>query len=131
MGRSTYEVGVVLGITNPYPHLKQYLFSRSLNERPDPNVELVSNNAVMKVRELKQQSGKDIWLCGGGKLASDLFPEIDQLILKVNPVVIGFGIPLFSREVKPTILKLTDSKRYTNGFMMNTYSLRQNVSDHE
>lgn len=123
MGRATYEVGVLLGVTNPYPHLKQYLFSRSLKESPDPNVELVSSDAVMKVRELKQESAKDIWLCGGGELASELFVEIDQLILKVNPVVIGFGIPLIRREVKPTMLELTESKRYDNGFMINSYNL--------
>jgi dihydrofolate reductase len=124
MGRATYEVGVAVGVTNPYPHLKQYLFSRSLDSSPDPGVELVSTTALMKVKELKRETGKDIWLCGGGKLAADLFPEIDELILKVNPVVIGKGIPLFSREVKPTMLELVESKRYRNGFMMNTFNLR-------
>jgi len=27
MGRTTYEVGLAIGVTNPYPHLQQYLFS--------------------------------------------------------------------------------------------------------
>jgi dihydrofolate reductase len=124
MGRATYEVGTALGVTNPYPHLKQYLFSRSLESSPDPDVEHVSTDALLKVRELKREPGKDIWLCGGGKLAADLFAEIDELILKVNPIVIGKGIPLFSREVKPTVLELVESKRYRNGFMMNTYNVR-------
>jgi dihydrofolate reductase len=124
MGRATYEVGTALGVTNPYPHLKQYLFSRSLESSPDPAVEHVSTHALLKVRELKREPGKDIWLCGGGKLAADLFAEIDELILKVNPIVIGKGIPLFSREVKPTVLELVESKRYRNGFMMNTYNVR-------
>ncbi len=126
MGRATYEVGIPLGVTSPYPHLKQYLFSRSLKVSPDRGVELVSTDALLKVRELKRESGKDIWLCGGGELAAELFSEIDQLILKVNPVVIGKGIPLFRREVKPTNLNLVESKRYSNGFMMNTYSVRSN-----
>ena len=126
MGRATYEVGIPLGVTNPYPHLKQYLFSRSLKSSPDPGVELVSTDALQKVRELKRASGKDIWLCGGGELAAELFSLIDELILKVNPVVMGKGIPLFRREVKPTNLDLLQSKRYSNGFMMNTYSVRRN-----
>jgi dihydrofolate reductase len=72
MGRKTYEVGVKEGITNPYPQMRQYLFSRSLKESPDPAVELVSSEPVAFVRELKQRPGKDIWLCGGGDLASVL-----------------------------------------------------------
>ena len=127
MGRATYEVGIPLGVTSPYPHLQQYVFSRSLERSPDPDVELVSTDALAKVKELKQAAGKDIWLCGGGELAADLFPEIDKLILKVNPVVIGTGIPLFRREVKPTNLDLVENKRYSNGFMMNTYNVKRNA----
>ena len=124
MGRATYEVGTALGVANPYPHLNQYLFSRTLENSPDPAVELVSIDALSKVRELKHQPGKDIWLCGGGKLAADLSTEIDRLILKVNPIVIGRGIPLFSRAIDTRLLNLVESKRHSNGFMLNTYDVR-------
>ena len=30
MGRATYEVGLELGVTSPYPHMEQYLFSRTM-----------------------------------------------------------------------------------------------------
>lgn len=86
MGRATYEVGLKEGVTSPYPHLNQFLFSRTLNQSPHPNVQLVTGSAVATVRQLKQTPGKDIWLCGGGELATSLFPEIDELILKVNPI---------------------------------------------
>src|SRR5262245_31481159 len=46
MGRRTYEVGLGVGVTDPYPHLKQYLFSRTLAASPSPNVELVPADAV-------------------------------------------------------------------------------------
>jgi dihydrofolate reductase len=124
MGRRTYEVGQKIGVTSPYPHLTQYLFSRSLAESPDPDVELVSGDAVGAVQKLKQQPGKDIWLCGGGELAAALFPEIDELILKVNPVVLGSGIPLFSGVVKPTALDLAGSKAYPNGFLLLRYRVK-------
>lgn len=123
MGRKTYEVGVKEGITNPYPQMNQYLFSRTLAQSPDPAVELVSSNPVEFVRELKQQPGKDIWLCGGGDLATVLFPAIDEIILKVHPFLLGSGIPLFSGMIPLTSLELTDNKIYKNGFMLLHYQV--------
>ncbi len=110
MGRRTYAVGLQEGITNPYPQMKQYVVSRTLKESPDPKVELVSSDPLALVRELKQQPGKDIWLCGGGDLAAALFPAIDEIILKVHPILLGSGIPLFSGQIQLTYLELTDSK---------------------
>ena len=128
MGRTTYEVGLKEGITNPYSNLTQYLFSRSLASSPDPNVELVTEDALEVVKRLKQTEGKDIWLCGGGKLASALFPEIDTLILKVNPFVMGAGIPLFAKRVPQTALRLVSSRTYPNGFALMHYRTKPRQS---
>ena len=65
--------------------LTYYVFSRTMTESPDAQVELVSENAVEVIDALKQEPGKDIWLCGGG-LATTLFSEIDEMIVKLNPV---------------------------------------------
>ncbi len=127
MGRKTYEVGLNVGIANPYPHLKQYVCSRSMKESPDPNVELVSEDVVGLVKSLKNETGKDIWLCGGADLATTLFAEklIDMLILKVNPFIMGSGIPLFREAIAQTNLELTDSKIYGNGVLLLHYRVRQ------
>ncbi|MDJ0593738.1 MAG: dihydrofolate reductase family protein [Pleurocapsa sp. MO_226.B13] len=126
MGRKTYEVGLKDGVTSPYSHMKQYLFSRSIRESPDANVELVSENAVELVTDLKSGSGKGIWLCGGANLATTLFTNhlIDRLILKVNPFLMGSGIPLFSGEIQQTALELTDRKIYNNGVLLLDYRVR-------
>ncbi len=101
MGRNTYEAGVKAGVSDPYPTMKQYDFSTTMKESPDENVTLVSENAAELVGGLKNESGKDIWLAGGASLSTSLFSEglVDELILKVNPVVLGSGIPLFSATV--------------------------------
>jgi dihydrofolate reductase len=125
MGRKTYEVGLQLGVTSPYPHLEQYVFSRSMARSPSPDVTLVTGDPLAYVRRLKRKVGKDIWLCGGGALASALFPEIDELILKVNPIVIGSGIPLFDGPIEPTALTLGEIKTYDNGFMLVRYRVRR------
>ena len=90
----------------------------------DENVTLIEGDAVAAVRELKSQTGKDIWLCGGGELAATLFPEIDELILKVNPLVLGSGISLFSVTVGHNALELAKSKSYNNGFMLLHYRVK-------
>ena len=70
MGRKTYQVALDLGITNPYSRLEQFVISQSMKVSPDQKVILVSENIVEMVQRLKQGSGRDIWLCGGGQLAT-------------------------------------------------------------
>ena len=104
MGRKTYEVGLELGVTNPYPSLKQYVVSRSMTSSPDEHVKLVSGDVISFVQKLKKESGRDIWLCGGAELAATLFSEIDELIIKSNPLLLGSGIPLFAGAIAPRAL---------------------------
>lgn len=126
MGRRTYEFGFQYGVSDPYPWMKQYVFSRTMERSPDPNVELVSENVVDLVRGLKEETGKAIYLCGGADLAATLFSEglVDEIILKLNPVVFGSGLPLFSRAVEQTDLELADSKTYGNGVVLLRYRVR-------
>src|SRR5215510_3325755 len=73
MGRKTYEVGLKAGITSPYEPLEQFVVSRSLPEIPDAAVHVHRGAALELVRRLKAEGGRDIWLCGGGKLAAAVF----------------------------------------------------------
>ncbi len=126
MGRKTYEVGLAAGKTNPYPTLDSFVFSRSMLQNPDPEVTLVSENAVKVVQALKEKPGKPIWLCGGADLASTLFKAglIDELIIKLNPVLFGAGIPLFAEPTPLTALELTEHKVYGIGTVLLHYRLR-------
>jgi dihydrofolate reductase len=94
-GRGSYEIGLATGVTNAYPHLRHIVFSTSLKSSPDPAVEIVAADPITSARTLKAENGQDIWLVGGGRLAHALLPEIDRLILKQHPAVIGAGVPMF------------------------------------
>jgi dihydrofolate reductase len=96
-GRGSYTLGLAAGLDDAYPHLRHIVVSQSLVGTDLP-VEVVGHDPLATVRELKAQDGLDIWLVGGGTLAHALLPEIDRLVLKVNPSVIGAGIPLFAGD---------------------------------
>ena len=120
MGKATYEPGLTAGFPSPYAHLKQYVFSRNLVS-PDPRVEIVAGDPVAFVRELKTQPGMGIWLCGGGNLAGQLAAEIDELVIKRYPVVIGSGIPMFNGAFTLNHFELTETRAFTTGTVM-TYA---------
>lgn len=122
-GRKSYEIGLAAGVPDAYPHLRHLVFSRTLTEVPGPAVELVADDPGAKVRELKQEDGKDIWLLGGAELAGALYPEIDRLIVKLSPLTIGDGIPLFSRRAgfDPRLWQLTDHVALESGVLFLTY----------
>ena len=123
MGRNTYEIGLNEGITSPYTSMQQFVFSTTMTHSPDPSVTLIKDNMLETVKDLKQQNGKDIWLCGGGMLAATLLPEINHLILKVNPCLIHTGIPLFATKNQPQQLELLRMKPYSNGVLLLHYAL--------
>jgi dihydrofolate reductase len=99
-------------------------------ESPDASVELHRGRPLELVQRLKAETGKDIWLCGGSKLAAAVVTEIDELILKINPVVIGAGIPLFDGFAGTRTARLVEHKSYSNGFVFARYALPSLGSSH-
>ena len=127
MGRRTYEVGLALGVTNPYPWLRQVVFSRTLPASPDANVELVAGDPAEFVRRLKaEQPDADLWLCGGGALAAALLGAglVDEVIVKVSPVLLGSGVPLVARLGRAVPLDLVASTTHAGGVVVLRYGVR-------
>lgn len=95
-GRGSYQVGLDEGMTSPYGHMREYVFSRTLPTDVDPNVTVVAADPLKIVRELKGEDGElGICLVGGPSIAGLLLPEIDELMIKRYPVVAGHGKPFF------------------------------------
>ena len=109
MGRHTYQVPG--GLASPYAHLRQFVVSSTLTDTPD-DVEVINSDVAGRVRALKEEDGLDIWLCGGGKLAAELLPQIDRMLVKIHPLVFGRGIPLFDWNVDITQFQRTDASLF-------------------
>lgn len=97
-GRRSFELGLAAGLPDAYPHLRHLVVSTTLESTAESAVELVRDDPVARIQELKREQGQDIWLVGGGTLASALRPEIDELIIKFGPVTLGSGIPLWGSQ---------------------------------
>lgn len=114
MGLNTYHVVLDQGTASPYAHMRQYVASASCDRIEEPAVTLAPDAAAL-VQELKREEGLDIWLCGGGRLAGSLLPEIDELIVKRYPVVAGAGPTLVEGYLRPTEFTAADSRTFPNG----------------
>lgn len=120
MGYRTHEPALTAGLTSAYPHLRQIVVThRELS--PDPTVETWNGDVVERVRALKAEPGMDIWLCGGGSLAGQLQDDIDELQLKINPVTLGAGVPLFA-EATPRAWTLRATETLPGGVALSSYS---------
>ncbi len=108
MGRSTYEVGLPHGMTSPYSHLNQIVFSTTMPHTLDERVRLEASDPAQVVDELKAQPGLGIWLCGGGQLAGALLEQIDVLMIKRQPLILGAGRPMIAGAFSPHHFDLVD-----------------------
>ncbi|MFC1757272.1 dihydrofolate reductase family protein [Planctomycetota bacterium] len=129
MGRNTYEFGYRYGLKpgdKPYEHMDNIVFSDSL-KFDSAQVRVVGQDELDVVHDLKQSEGGDIYLCGGGVLAGTLLENalIDQLIIKLNPIVFGDGTKLFGNSTKGVPLELVESKSYESGVTLNRYNVIQ------
>lgn len=128
MGRKTYEFGYQFGLqpgAPAYPHMRHYIFSSSLVlENADEKVKVVPLDLGL-VHQLKAEEGTPIYLCGGGELAAWLLRHdlIDILKIKLNPIILGGGIPLFGGSQKAFKGTLESSVSYEGGLLFNTYRI--------
>lgn len=125
-GRASYDEALKEGVTSPYAHLREYVASRTLGESPDPNVEIIADDLVGKVRELKAEDGElGIYLCGGSQIAGALLDEIDELVIKSYPIVYGTGMPMFGSGFAVTEFTLDEVRAFGNGAVVRTYSRKR------
>jgi dihydrofolate reductase len=133
MGRKTYDVAAANtpkktdSRKSKIPGMRTYVFSRTLENIDDPNIELVKGDAVDFVRVLKHAPGKDICLMGGGELAQSLLAEglVDRIGLNIHPILLGVGIPTFRDPGYPVKLELMECRPLEGGCILAQYKVLQ------
>jgi dihydrofolate reductase len=96
--------------------IPKIVFSRTLKNTEWESAKLANRDIEEEVLELRQQSGKDIFVGSPGLIVTlTQLGLIDEYQLCVHPVIAGSGLPLFKNISNKIILKLLKTKSFSSG----------------
>jgi dihydrofolate reductase len=107
-------------------NLTKFVASSKLDDAPwgDFPAATVTRDPAATIRELKEQSGKDIWLWGSLELMHSLLDAgvVDEVRMLVCPVSRGKGTRVFSDRQD---LKLAEATGFENGLALLRYEVKK------
>jgi dihydrofolate reductase len=128
MGRRTFELMAQFWPTpsaleqEPYiakrmTELPKIVFSRTLDSSTWQNTKFVRRPVAETIREEKQGSGGSILILGSSLILAPLWKEhlVDELNVRIQPVVVGKGRPLFADSEIRQALALKESRNFQSG----------------
>jgi dihydrofolate reductase len=105
-------------------NLTKFVASSKLDDAPwgDFPAATVTRDPAATIRELKEQSGKDIWLWGSLKLTHSMLDAgvVDEVRMLVCPVSRGMGTRIFEDSQD---LKLVKATSFDNGVAILCYEI--------
>jgi len=80
--------------------------------------------SVEDIKKLKESEGSDIKVWGSGELVQLLLKHdlVDEMWLKIYPVLLGKGKTIYSEETMPAAFKLTESHVTPSGVIFANYA---------
>lgn len=128
MGRRTYEIVRASGENFGGKHV--IVASRSLQQADYSDVEIVNEGLEARVRELREQNGRDIWLYGGGNLFSQLlaWKLVDTVEPAIIPILLGDGVQLLPSRGLRQNLALVGHRAYPSGMLLLEYDVLQTAN---
>lgn len=89
------------------------------------SIRFVHESPSNLVRRLKEENGKDIWICGGASIVGQLMQDglIDKFYISIIPTILGSGVRLFGAIDAELKLKLIETRNY-NGIVEVVYEKR-------
>lgn len=134
MGRRTFELmasywptpdayrddPVVAGFMNELPKV---VMSRTLTSHAWGPTEFVADDAVGRLRALKEAPGKDVAIFGSSTLVASLLPTgvVDELRVDVQPVVLGDGLRFLDGADGRTTLERLSVHEFAHGSTLLTF----------
>lgn len=99
----------------------KYVLSKTRNRTEWNNSVFISN--ITAIKKLKQSKGRNLHVWGSSKLVQLLLKHdlVDELRLKIHPLILGKGKKLFSDDVIPAAFSLTHSAVTSTGVMLVHY----------
>ena len=125
LGRKTYQISAGSGPS--MKSMKTVVFSRTLTLPRNSRATVVRDNAAEFVAGLKQESGKDIWLMGGGVLFRSLLEagQVDVVEMGLIPILLGKGIPFLPPTDQRQKLELKKAEKLeATGTVMLNYEVK-------
>jgi dihydrofolate reductase len=112
--RAREEEPIISGFLTKLPKL---VFSRTLTSSNWENTQFVSRPAAEVIREEKKGDGGHILLVGSPNLLTSLWEEhlMDELHVRVQPVVLGKGRRLFPESDSRQSLALKECRMFASG----------------
>jgi dihydrofolate reductase len=95
----------------------KYVFSRRLKKADWAGTTVLNGDPAQEIARLKRESGVDMTILGSGSIVKQLTAAglIDDYQLLVCPVILGGGRTLFEGTTGKPVLKLANSRTFSNG----------------
>lgn len=128
LGRRTYELFLQYWptpqarenepvITERLSTLPKFVFSKTLKSATWENTHFVGRPPAEMVKELKQESGGHVLIIGSPTLLAELWKHelVDEVHIRVQPIVLGKGLPLFPVSDTRQNLALKECRMFESG----------------
>jgi dihydrofolate reductase len=130
LGRRTWEIWEPYWPNhddNPFGHriniLPKYVPSNTLKDPTWQNTHVLTGDVEAQIRELKQKPGGELQVHGSGVLLRWLLERdlVDELNLRLHPVIVGDGLRLFPESGPSHNLEFVESRQMPQGVTILTY----------
>ena len=128
VGRKTYDW--VMQHVAEFPHASKACYIITRTPRPaSGTVQFYTGDLRALVLQLKQQTGRHIFVDGGAEVVNTLLQEqlVDELIISTIPVLLGNGVRLFKEGIPEQRLSLVQSRAYASGLVQQHFTVNHNI----